>query len=161
MTEQTLLEVYEVRVEYLNQGQRFDAISNITLNIAEGETLGLVGESGCGKSTTGRAIIQLPSPTAGSVKFRGRELTGLGKGALELSCRPHPAPNPGGFPAVSSRGPPRGRGGEIDQGTRARQEIEGQAAQQPEGRLAAAGAKGTEIMLTNKVICSQLHLRNI
>ena len=82
MTDQTLLEVYEVRVEYLNQGQRFDAISNITLNIAEGETLGLVGESGCGKSTTGRAIIQLPSPTAGSVKFRGRELTGLSQTEL-------------------------------------------------------------------------------
>ena len=82
MTDQTLLEVYEVRVEYLNQGQRFDAISNITLNIAEGETLGLVGESGCGKSTTGRAIIQLPSPTAGSIKFRGRELTGLSQTEL-------------------------------------------------------------------------------
>ena len=82
MTHQTLLEVSEVRVEYMNQGRRFDAIADISLDITEGETLGLVGESGCGKSTTGRAIIQLPSPTTGSVKFRGRELTGLSQSEL-------------------------------------------------------------------------------
>lgn len=77
MTDQALLEVKDVTVEYVTQGQRFDAVLGITLDIAEGETLGLVGESGCGKSTISRAIIQLPSPTSGSVKFRGRELTGL------------------------------------------------------------------------------------
>ena len=72
-----LLEIRDVTVEYNVQGQRFTAISDINLSIEKGETLGLVGESGCGKSTMGRAIIQLPSPTSGSVKFAGQELTDM------------------------------------------------------------------------------------
>ncbi len=51
------------------------AVDGITFSIKKGETLGMVGESGCGKSTTGRAILQLHRPTAGSVKFKGQELT--------------------------------------------------------------------------------------
>ncbi len=58
------------------------AVSGVTFNIAPGETLGLVGESGCGKSTTGRSVLQLIRPTSGSVKFEGRELTGLGTADL-------------------------------------------------------------------------------
>ena len=72
-----LLSIEDMTVEYTNQGQRFAAISDITIDIAEGETLGLVGESGCGKSTTGRAIIQLPAPTMGKVTFEGRDLSEL------------------------------------------------------------------------------------
>ena len=53
------------------------AVSGVSFTISEGETLGLVGESGCGKSTTGRAILQLVTPTSGSVKFDGVELTAL------------------------------------------------------------------------------------
>jgi peptide/nickel transport system ATP-binding protein/oligopeptide transport system ATP-binding protein len=53
------------------------AVSDISFSISSGETLGLVGESGCGKSTTGRAILQLLEPTSGSVKFEGTELVGL------------------------------------------------------------------------------------
>ena len=52
-------------------------MSNISLDVADGETLGLVGESGCGKSTTGKAIMQLPAPTSGSVRFDGVDLTSL------------------------------------------------------------------------------------
>jgi oligopeptide transport system ATP-binding protein len=53
------------------------AVDGISFNVKRGETLGLVGESGCGKSTTGRAILQLYKPTEGSVDFGGQELTTL------------------------------------------------------------------------------------
>ncbi len=82
MSNQALLNVDDITVEYINQGQRFAAISGISLDIAEGETLGLVGESGCGKSTTGRAIIQLPSPTKGNVVFEGVTLNELTHGEM-------------------------------------------------------------------------------
>jgi oligopeptide transport system ATP-binding protein len=54
------------------------AVDDVSFTIYQGETLGLVGESGCGKTTTSRAILQLDPPTAGSVKLEGRELTKLG-----------------------------------------------------------------------------------
>jgi peptide/nickel transport system ATP-binding protein len=56
-------------------GQRVSAVADVSFDVAEGETLGLVGESGCGKSTAARAVMQLPAPTAGSVLFEGRDLT--------------------------------------------------------------------------------------
>ncbi|MFC5380694.1 ABC transporter ATP-binding protein [Aquipuribacter nitratireducens] len=51
------------------------AVSGVSFAVDGGETLGIVGESGCGKSTTGRAILQLHKPTSGSVRFEGQELT--------------------------------------------------------------------------------------
>ncbi len=53
------------------------AVDGLTFKVSSGETLGLVGESGCGKSTTGRAVLQLHRPTSGTVNFAGTELTQL------------------------------------------------------------------------------------
>jgi peptide/nickel transport system ATP-binding protein len=73
-----LLRVENLVVEFhAGGGARVHAVSGISLDLLGGETLGLVGESGCGKSTTGRAIMQLPPPTSGSVRFEGVELTEL------------------------------------------------------------------------------------
>ena len=59
-----------------------EAVDDVSLDVYEGETLALVGESGCGKSTLARTILQLEQPTAGSVRFRGRELTELSTAEL-------------------------------------------------------------------------------
>ncbi len=63
------------------------AVDDVSFDIYKGETLGLVGESGCGKSTTGRTILQLYRPTAGSVVFEGSELTTLKGEALRRMRR--------------------------------------------------------------------------
>ena len=77
-----ILSVQDVTVEYSTDYGRFAAVQGMSLDLAEGETLGLVGESGCGKSTTGRAILQLPRPTFGKVFFEGKELTGISQQEL-------------------------------------------------------------------------------
>ena len=63
-------------------GREVHAVSGISIDVRAGETLGVVGESGCGKSTTGKAIMQMPRPTAGSVIFDGTDLTTLRGEAL-------------------------------------------------------------------------------
>ena len=80
----TLIDVKGLKVHFPIKGGLFGrtvanvkAVDGVDLFVSRGETLGLVGESGCGKSTTGRAILQLIKPTAGSVKFNGVELTQL------------------------------------------------------------------------------------
>jgi peptide/nickel transport system ATP-binding protein len=72
-----VLRIENLVVEFKVAGGSVKAVSGISLDVQRGETLGIVGESGCGKSTTGRAIMQLPKPTSGSIRFEGRELTTL------------------------------------------------------------------------------------
>ena len=72
MTEQYLLDLQDVTVEYDYQGLDFAAVEDVSFGILKGETLGLVGESGCGKSSIGKSIIQLPPPTKGKILFEGK-----------------------------------------------------------------------------------------
>lgn len=64
------------------RGRPIRAVDGVSLHIAPGETLGLIGESGCGKSTIARLITRLLSPTEGSVKFKGKDLASLNRGEL-------------------------------------------------------------------------------
>jgi len=76
--EATIMRVEDLVVEFpAPGGNKVHAVSGISLDVAPGETLGIVGESGCGKSTTAKAMIQLPRPTAGSVEFKGSDLCQL------------------------------------------------------------------------------------
>ncbi len=84
-TSQHLLEVENLVKEFPVKGGGLfrrtvgavQAVSDVSFHLDPGETLGLVGESGCGKSTTGRAVLQLHKPTSGSVRYDGQELTTL------------------------------------------------------------------------------------
>jgi peptide/nickel transport system ATP-binding protein len=85
--EEAMLRVENLTMEFPvgRTGLKVHAVSGISFDVLPGETLGLVGESGCGKSTTGKALIQLPAPTSGSVRFDGQELSGLkGEGIRKL-----------------------------------------------------------------------------
>ena len=82
-----LLDVRNLVVEYTVGDRTVHAVSDVSFDIARGETLGLVGESGCGKSSLGRAILQLVTPKAGRVQFDNVELTGLGSASLRRMRR--------------------------------------------------------------------------
>lgn len=76
--EGAVLTVEDLTVEFpVGGGRKVYAVSGISIDLMPGETLGIVGESGCGKSTTGRALLQLPRPTSGSVVLDGVDITKL------------------------------------------------------------------------------------
>jgi peptide/nickel transport system ATP-binding protein len=78
-----LVKDFGVRRSVLGGGERFRAVDGVSLRVQSGETLGLVGESGSGKSTLCRAILQLLEPSAGSVRFEGREIVGLSRRQMQ------------------------------------------------------------------------------
>lgn len=88
-TKKPLLEVNNLKQHFPIKGgilgrtvNHVKAVDDISFTIFEGETLSIVGESGCGKSTTGRAILRLDEPTGGSVKFEGKDLLALSKSQM-------------------------------------------------------------------------------
>jgi peptide/nickel transport system ATP-binding protein len=82
-----LLEVQNLVVEYVVGNKIVHAVSDVSLEIARGETLGLVGESGCGKSTLARAVLQLRPAQSGKVLFDGEDLTSMRGEALRKMRR--------------------------------------------------------------------------
>jgi peptide/nickel transport system ATP-binding protein len=83
-----VLQVEHLVVEFPTSVGTVHAVTDVSFDVARGETLGLVGESGCGKSTVARAIMQVPRPTSGTVRFGGIDLTALDRKALRKT-RPH------------------------------------------------------------------------
>ncbi|MEV4224544.1 oligopeptide/dipeptide ABC transporter ATP-binding protein [Nonomuraea sp. NPDC049725] len=86
--DEVLLQAVGLVVEFpAGRGRTVRAVSGVSFDLARGETLGIVGESGCGKSSTARALIQLPPPRSGSVRLDGVELTTLRGEALRRTRR--------------------------------------------------------------------------
>lgn len=89
----TLLKVDNLKKSFrissgsLKKATHFKAVDDISFRVYEGETLGIVGESGCGKSTTGRMIMRLLEPTEGTIWFDGEELSTLPKKAMRKKRR--------------------------------------------------------------------------
>jgi oligopeptide/dipeptide ABC transporter ATP-binding protein len=90
-----LLEVLDLKTFFYRRGRfgvvRTDdyvaAVDGVSFSVREGETLGIVGESGCGKTTLGRTILRLAPATSGSVRYRGEEVLSLSGGALRAKRR--------------------------------------------------------------------------
>ncbi|MEQ1734620.1 MAG: ABC transporter ATP-binding protein, partial [Bacteroidia bacterium] len=89
-TQEPLLQVKNLKVEYITKRNilgkptaKYTAVKDVSFDVFPGETLGLVGESGCGKTTLGRAILKLIQPTAGQILFEGKDIASLDAKALQ------------------------------------------------------------------------------
>ena len=82
-----LLEVKDLRKYFNVASGKLHAVDDVSFTIEEGKTLGIVGESGCGKSTTGRTLLRLIEPTSGSVYFQGKDITTATKAEMKLLRR--------------------------------------------------------------------------
>ena len=74
---ENLYKEYPLTRNWFKDNKNLRAVENFSFNLYPGETLGLVGESGCGKSTISRALVNLDSPTSGRILYQGREISGL------------------------------------------------------------------------------------
>src|SRR5204862_2464549 len=90
----TLLSVRNLRKEFpikkgvfSRQVGAVNAVNDVSFDIRSGETLGVVGESGCGKTTTGRSILRLLEPTSGEIEFEGRDIRAMGTSELRAIRR--------------------------------------------------------------------------
>jgi peptide/nickel transport system ATP-binding protein len=82
--EDVLLEAVGLRREFGRRGARFAAVDGVSLTVRRGETLGVVGESGSGKTTLGRMLVRLLEPTAGELRYEGRDIRQAGPRALQM-----------------------------------------------------------------------------
>ena len=89
MSEKTLLEVEGLKKYFqVGKGQTLKAVDDISFQIKKGQTLGLVGESGCGKTTVGRTLLRIYGPDAGKILFDGKDISRVSKKeAKELTRR--------------------------------------------------------------------------
>ncbi len=79
MANKTILEVENLTKYFSTPGGMLHAVDGVSFKVLEGRTLGIVGESGCGKSTTGRTILKLLEPTSGKIVFDGQDITGFSR----------------------------------------------------------------------------------
>ena len=86
MTE-NILEAKHLKKYFQTPGGLLHAVDDVSFSIRRGETLGLVGESGCGKSTTGRVLLRLIEATEGEILFEGRDIRKLGKQQMRETRR--------------------------------------------------------------------------
>jgi oligopeptide/dipeptide ABC transporter ATP-binding protein len=88
MTNQPLVEIRDLKKHFpVPHKQVVRAVDGVSFTINRGETLGLVGESGCGKTTVGRCILRLIEPTSGEIRFDGRDLLSLDRGEMRALRR--------------------------------------------------------------------------
>lgn len=82
MNPQVLIEILNLHKDYYHAKQKITALHPFSLRLFSGETLGLVGESGCGKSTTGRCLLRLEEPTSGQILYKGHNILDFNRSEL-------------------------------------------------------------------------------